>query len=124
MKLVRKVSNFMADGVTPLVSVVAEDANGESHTLGPFNYDPSDDEIVEALPAPPKRLAPTAATGKAVLKGLLDDQLADAQAWDWFNTKIQADAGVGAGAKTAVAKRATAEYTEAKRLAVAWAQAT
>jgi len=83
---------------------------------------PTDDEQAQAIPRK-VRLAVTSAAGKAALKDMLDEQIAQAQAWEWFNTKIQADA-VGAAAKTAVQNLANAEYTEAKRLAVAWNQAT
>lgn len=88
-----------------------------------FPLEPTPDDMVASVPITTK-LAPTAAVGKAALKDLLDAQIAQAQAWDWFATKVAVDAGVPAAAKTAVQGLADAEYAEAKRLALAWRAAT
>lgn len=89
-----------------------------------FDHSPTDDEIVAALPPQGRVLAATQAVGKAALKDILDAQIAEAQAWDWFNVKAQADAAIPAGAKTALQGQTDAEYAEAKRLAIAWRNAT
>lgn len=84
---------------------------------------PTDDELIAQQPRK-VRLEPTAAAGKAALRDLLDAQVQEAQAWEWFSTKAAADAGVSAAAKTAVAALALAEYERAKRLLAAWRAAT
>lgn len=82
----------------------------------------TDDERVAQRPAR-ERLKPTSAAPKAALRDLLDEQVRDAQAWEWFATKCAADANLPAGAKADTAALATAEYTRAKRLLQAWRQA-
>jgi len=88
-----------------------------------FDHDPSDDELMVAPPRK-QRLAPTAAAGKAALRGLLDDQVMGAQAWNWFAAKAATDSGLSQVAKDAIVAIAAAEYTETKRLLQAWRQAT
>lgn len=132
MKLFSKVQSTSQSHTSDGVSVgppetiwrveVLTDA-GDIEALG-FDHDPTDDEIIATLPAPARRLAPTAATSKAALKEILDEQIGDARDWEWFASKVAADGSVPAGAKTAVANRADAEYAEAKRLANEWRQAT
>lgn len=95
---------------------------GVNHELS-FDHSPTDDEISAAVGVPATLLAPTLTAGKAALKDLLNAQIAEAQAWDWFNVKAQADAGIPVLAKTAIQALTTAEYTEAKRLANEWRQA-
>lgn len=73
---------------------------------------------------PRERLEPTAAAPKGLLRDLLDEQVQEAQAWDWFATKTAADGNLPAAAKTAVAGLALAEYERAKRLLAAWRAAS
>lgn len=84
---------------------------------------PTDDELIAQQPRK-QRLEPTVAAGKAALRDLLDEQVQEAQAWEWFSTKAAADTNLPAAAKTAVAALATAEYERAKRLLAAWRAAT
>lgn len=84
---------------------------------------PTDDELIAQQPRK-QRLEPTAAAGKAALRDLLDEQVQEAQAWEWFSTKCAADGNLPAAAKADVATLAVAEYTRAKRLLAAWRQAT
>lgn len=88
----------------------------------PATPPPTDDELLAAQPRK-VRLEPTLAAGKPALRDLLEEQVRDAQAWDWFAAKCAADANLPAGAKADAAARATAEYTRAKRLLQAWRQA-
>lgn len=83
----------------------------------------TDDERVAQRPAR-ERLEPTSAAPKAALRDLLDEQVQEAQAWDWFATKTAADGNLPAAAKTAVAGLALAEYERAKRLLAAWRAAS
>lgn len=110
--LVATVTRWCGAVLTPGGRIVAFD----------LDHDPTDDELAALQPATPRRLAPTAAVGKAALKDLLDEQLAQAQAWDWFSTRV-ALGGRPQAVKDAVASLALAEFAEAERLAVAWRQA-
>lgn len=85
---------------------------------------PTDDDLLAQQPRK-VRLEPTAAAaGKPALRDLLDEQVQEAQAWDWFATKTAADGNLPAAAKTAVAGLALAEYERAKRLLAAWRAAS
>lgn len=107
----------------PSLWLVRLEDRGRVHELE-FDHDPTADEIVAQLPPRPQRLEPTVAAGKAALRDLLDEQVQEAHAWEWFSTKAAADTNLPAAAKTAVAALATAEYERAKRLLAAWRQAT
>lgn len=91
---------------------------------GPWSPPPPTDDDLLAQQPRKVRLEPTAAAGKPALRDLLDEQVRDAQAWDWFATKAAADGALPAAAKTAVAGLALAEYERAKRLLAAWRAAT
>ncbi len=84
---------------------------------------PTDDDLLAQQPRK-VRLEPTAAAGKPALRDLLDEQVQEAQAWDWFATKTAADGNLPAAEKKAVAGLALAEYERAKRLLQAWRAAT
>ena len=123
MKVIDRNTNYIGDISRPIVRVRVLDDSGTVRELA-FDHDPTDDELALQLPPPPRRLAPTQAAGKAALKDLLDAQIGEAQSWEWFAAKVSLDVGVPAAAKTAVQALADAEYAEAKRLALAWRQAT
>lgn len=91
---------------------------------GPWSPPPPTDDDLLAQQPRKVRLEPTAAAGKPALRDLLDEQVRDAQAWDWFATKAAAEGALPAAAKTAVAGLALAEYERAKRLLAAWRAAT
>lgn len=127
MRVLRRSTFHVGLDGSPEVSiphwqVTVEDGLGIRHDLT-FDHAPADDEIVALVQdEPPQRLAPTIAS-KRLLKALLDEQLEDARAWEWFAAKVGADPAVPALAKAAVQAQADTEYTEAKRLALAWRQA-
>lgn len=122
----RRVERGVWDGVseTPMpplwVVRVAEDGTERELT---FDHDPTDAELMSDY-QPRARLDPGSTVGKAALRDLLDEQLRDAQAWEWFAAKCAADGGLPAAAKAAVTALATAEYERAKRLLQAWRQAS
>lgn len=95
-------------------------ADGE----GPWTPPPPTDDDLLAQQPRKVRLEPTAAAGKPALRDLLDEQVQEAQAWDWFATKTAADGNLPAAEKKAVAGLALAEYERAKRLLQAWRAAT
>lgn len=86
---------------------------------GPWSPPPPTDDDLLAQQPRKVRLEPTAAAGKPALRDLLDEQVRDAQAWDWFAAKCETDA-LPAAAKTAIRGLATVEYERGKRLLAAW----
>lgn len=115
------LSDLVIETITEhLLSVLDDD--GVTHQLI-FDHAPTDDEVIAKVPAA-RPVVPTAPTGKAYMKTLLSAQMTVARNWEWFATKVLADAAVPAAVKTAVQAQADAEYALAKTAAQAWRTAT
>ena len=95
--------------------------NGSTHAFEDEPAPTDDEQLV--FQARKVRLTPTSAAGKAALRDFMDEVLCDAQAMDWFNSKIQADGSVAPAAKTTIGALNTAAYNRAKNAAVSWFQA-
>jgi len=85
----------------------------------------TDDDRLLAIPIPvTATLAPTAAAGRAALLEFMKTRILEAQAFDWFNTKAQADGTLNAAQKTAVATLNTQLYQRARSAVASWYAAT
>ena len=102
----------------PVWAATVEDDAGQHHEQGPWDHSPTDDELVEGLLPPPVDLTPT--TSKAVLLPIMKQRILEAQSFDWFNTKVQADGALTAPQKKAVAALNTTLYQRARAAVAAW----
>ena len=96
-------------------------SDGARHQFD-FAAPPTADDIAERLPAPATDLTPT--LSKAALLPIVKVRISEAQSFDWFNTKAQADGALTAPQKAKVAALNTTLYQRARAAVAAWYAAT